>query len=179
MLWGVHQVRHVTHTTPDTSASAYVVDSYLIILKSLIPSVIASLYHDLTSPDTNPPEWALNGRMWILLLMVVLGPLSFLRRLDSLRHTSYVALFSCGEYLLAHIITRRAESLYSLACSIPRLDSDCMPLPSVERDDTTWRNTSHQDHTQLCFNVPHPSFRLHLCPERNVLPRSPCSDYKD
>ena len=102
-----------THTTPDTSASAYVADSYLIILKSLIPSVIASLYHDLTSPDTNPPEWALNGRVWIILLMVVLGPLSFLRRLDSLRHTSYIALFSCGEYLLAYVITRCAESLYS------------------------------------------------------------------
>ena len=29
--------------------------------------------------------------------MVVLVPLSYLRRLDSLRHASYIALFSCGE----------------------------------------------------------------------------------
>jgi len=113
VLRGVYQVRHSTHTTPD--ASTYVVDSYLIILKSLIPSVIASLYHDLTSPDTNPPEWALNGRIWIILLMVILVPLSFLRRLDSLRHTSYIALFSCGECLLAHKMARRAESL---TCSL-------------------------------------------------------------
>ncbi len=146
MLRGVYQVRHSTHKTPD--ASTYVVVSYLIILKSLIPSVIASLYHDLTSPDTNPPEWALNGRIWIILLMVILVPLSFLRRLDSLRHTSYIALFSCGKYLLAHKMARRAESLNrSLARSIPRLDSDCMPPPPVERDDTTRRNTSHQVHT--------------------------------
>jgi amino acid permease len=72
--------------------------SYLIIIKSLLPNVVASLYHDLTSPDTNPPAWALSGRLWICLVMTVLVPLSFLRRLDSLRHTSYIALFSCGKY---------------------------------------------------------------------------------
>lgn len=71
-------------------------NSYLIIIKSLMPSVVASLYHDLTSPDTNPPDWALSGRLWITILMAVLIPLAFLRRLDSLRHTSYVALFSVG-----------------------------------------------------------------------------------
>jgi len=72
-------------------------NSYLIIIKSLLPSVVASLYHDLSSPDTNPPGWALSGRIWISLLMVILVPLSYLRRLDSLRHASYIALFSCGE----------------------------------------------------------------------------------
>lgn len=76
--------------------------SYLIVIKSLLPNVVASLYHDLTSPDINPPAWALSGRIWISLVMVVLVPLSFLRRLDSLRHTSYVALFSCGECLVPH-----------------------------------------------------------------------------
>ena len=88
--------------------------SYLIILKSLIPTVIASLYHDLTSPDTNPPDWALSGRIWLTLLMAILVPLSFLRRLDSLRHTSYIALFSCGECLLAHKMMSRAECLARL-----------------------------------------------------------------
>jgi amino acid permease len=78
--------------------SAHEVNSYLIIVKSLLPNVVASLYHDLSSPDTNPPAWALSGRIWISLLMVVLVPLSYLRRLDSLRHASYIALFSCGEY---------------------------------------------------------------------------------
>ena len=72
--------------------------SYLIITKSLMPNVVSSIYHNLTSPDTNPPEWALNGRIWISLFMLILVPLCFLRRLDSLRHASYVALFSVGKW---------------------------------------------------------------------------------
>lgn len=79
------------------AAGADEADSYLIIIKSLLPNVVASLYHDLASPDTNPPAWALSGHVWTSLVMIVLVPLSYLRRLDSLRHTSYIALFSCGE----------------------------------------------------------------------------------
>lgn len=71
--------------------------SYLIIIKALMPNVVASIFHDLTSPDTNPPAWALSERIWLTLFMLILIPLAFLRRLDSLRHTSYVALFSVGE----------------------------------------------------------------------------------
>lgn len=71
--------------------------SYLIIIKTLMPNVVASLYHDLTSADSNPPEWALSGRIWLVIFMAVLIPLAFLRHLNSLRHTSYVALFSVGE----------------------------------------------------------------------------------
>ena len=61
-----------------------------------MPNVVAALYHDLTSPDVNPPDWALSGHNWLLILAFILVPLSFLRKLDSLRHTSYVALFSVG-----------------------------------------------------------------------------------
>lgn len=71
--------------------------SYLIIIKSLIPNVVESLYHDLTSPNTNPPAWALSGRNWITIIMFILVPLAFFRRLDSLRYASYVVLFSVGE----------------------------------------------------------------------------------
>ncbi|KAF8659850.1 hypothetical protein AX16_001735 [Volvariella volvacea WC 439] len=78
--------------------------SYLIIIKSLMPNVVASLYHDLTSPSTNPPEWTLNGGNWLIIMMAVLVPLSFLRRLDSLRHASYVALFSIV-YLVVIVVT--------------------------------------------------------------------------
>ncbi|KAF4569707.1 hypothetical protein EYR40_008686 [Pleurotus pulmonarius] len=78
--------------------------SYLIIVKGLMPSVVASIFHDLTSAETNPPEWALSGRFWITIFMVVLVPLCFLRRLDSLRHTSYVALFSIS-YLIIIVIS--------------------------------------------------------------------------
>ncbi|PPQ78399.1 hypothetical protein CVT25_011622 [Psilocybe cyanescens] len=78
--------------------------SYLIIIKGLMPNVVASLYHDLTSETTNPPEWALNGSNWLTLFMLILVPLCFLRQLNSLRHTSYVALFSVG--YLAIIVIR-------------------------------------------------------------------------
>lgn len=87
----------------DGQRSEYV-HSYLIIVKSLMPSVVAALYHDLTDADTNPPEWALSGHVWISLLMLILVPLSFLRKLDSLRHTSYIALFSVGEYIPIHSV---------------------------------------------------------------------------
>ncbi|KAL1667106.1 transmembrane amino acid transporter protein-domain-containing protein [Schizophyllum commune] len=76
--------------------------SYLIIVKGLMPKVVASLYHDIS--DTEPPLWALSGRNWITLFMIVLVPLAFLRHLDSLRHTSYIALFSVA-YLVVIVIT--------------------------------------------------------------------------
>ncbi|KAG2364843.1 transmembrane amino acid transporter protein-domain-containing protein [Suillus spraguei] len=77
--------------------------SYLIIIKSLMPNVVESLYHDLTSPNTNPPAWALSGRNWITIVMFILVPLASFRQLDSLRHASYIVLFSVV-YLLAIVI---------------------------------------------------------------------------
>jgi amino acid permease len=62
-----------------------------------MPNVVESLYHDLTPSHVDPPEWALNGANWITLFMLVLVPLGFLRHLNSLRHTSFVALFSVGQ----------------------------------------------------------------------------------
>jgi amino acid permease len=73
------------------------VGSYLIIIKGLMPNVVQALYHDLTSETTDPPAWALSGRMWITLFMSVLVPLAFLRRLDSLRHASFIGIFAVGE----------------------------------------------------------------------------------
>ncbi|KAI0825680.1 vacuolar amino acid transporter 5 [Irpex lacteus] len=78
--------------------------SYLIIVKTLMPNVVSALYHDLTSADTNPPAWALSGRVWITIMMLILVPLSFLRKLDSLRHTSYIALFSVA-YLVVIVVS--------------------------------------------------------------------------
>ncbi|KAH9940826.1 vacuolar amino acid transporter 5 [Epithele typhae] len=76
--------------------------SYLIIIKSLLPNVVQALYHDL-SPQTTPPAWMLSGQNWITLIMIPLVPLTFLRKLDSLRHTSYIALFSVA-YLVVIVV---------------------------------------------------------------------------
>lgn len=61
-----------------------------------MPNVVAAIHHDIASPDTRLPDWALSPRVWICLIMLILGPLSFLRHLDSLRHTSFIALFAIG-----------------------------------------------------------------------------------
>jgi amino acid permease len=42
------------------------------------------------------PEWLLNRQLWIMLSMTCLVPLAFLRRLDSLKGISYVALCTVG-----------------------------------------------------------------------------------
>ncbi|THV05555.1 hypothetical protein K435DRAFT_712521 [Dendrothele bispora CBS 962.96] len=75
--------------------------SYLIIIKGLAPNVVASLYHDLSTKE--PPAWTTSGRIWIALFMIILAPLGFLRQLNSLRHTSYVSLFSVA-YLVVIVI---------------------------------------------------------------------------
>lgn len=77
--------------------------SYLIIIKGLMPNVVASLYHDLSSGTAEPPAWTRNGGNWLSILMIVLIPLCFLRKIDSLRHTSYVAMFSVV-YLVVIVI---------------------------------------------------------------------------
>jgi amino acid permease len=74
-----------------------IIASYLIIIKGLMPSVVGSLHYVL-NPSSEIPWWTNSGRFWITLFMAILVPLCFLRRLDSFRHTSYVALFSVGEY---------------------------------------------------------------------------------
>lgn len=59
--------------------------SYLIIIGGLMPRVILSF-------DRHPPDWLLDRGLWIVAAMVILTPLCYLRQLNSLRFTSYVAL---------------------------------------------------------------------------------------
>ncbi|GJJ12130.1 hypothetical protein Clacol_006371 [Clathrus columnatus] len=76
--------------------------SYLIIIKGLMPNVVRSLYHDLFSGE--PPSWALDGRIWVTLSMIVLVPLCFLHQLNSLRHASYIAVFAAVYLVLIVVI---------------------------------------------------------------------------
>lgn len=89
--------------------------SYLVIIKGLTPKVVSSLFHDLS--DKEPPAWMLDGRNWITIFMVILVPLAFLRQLNSLRHTSYIALFSVGEssYKINNGIVLDPSSLTSVS----------------------------------------------------------------
>ncbi|GAA5974441.1 hypothetical protein JCM11641_003214 [Rhodosporidiobolus odoratus] len=71
--------------------------SYLIVIGGLMPKVVHSFAPALTN------SILLDRRLWILLSMTLLCPLAFLRRLDSLKHTSYIALCTIG-YLIFIVI---------------------------------------------------------------------------
>ncbi|CAG8439979.1 6867_t:CDS:2 [Diversispora eburnea] len=62
--------------------------SYLIIIGQLMPQVIESIF------GSEQNTIFLDRRFWITLSMIIIVPLSFLKRLDSLRHTSLIALFA-------------------------------------------------------------------------------------
>jgi hypothetical protein len=126
-----------------------------------MPNVVASLYHDLTSETTNPPAWALSGRVWITLFMAILVPLSFLRNLNSLRHTSYISLFAAGGFRLS---TPRPQSL-NWCIRIPRRDCDHLLFPTPEGHAGTGGGSSRSLHAQLHHDVPGPGVCFHVRPE--------------
>lgn len=67
--------------------------SYLIISGQLMPQVILSFAKALDRHD-HLPNIVLDRSFWIFVFMIVLVPLCFMRRLDSLRHTSYMSLLA-------------------------------------------------------------------------------------
>ncbi|KAI1001123.1 hypothetical protein K3495_g7077 [Podosphaera aphanis] len=72
--------------------------SYLIIIGDLMPGVIQGLNENaIVAP------FLLDRQFWITAFMLVVIPLSFLRRLDSLKYTSLIALGSIG-YLVILVV---------------------------------------------------------------------------
>lgn len=133
--------------------------SYLIIIKGLMPNVVAALYHVLLPSD--PPAWSLSGRVWISLFMIVLVPLCFLRDLHSLRHTSYIALFSVGKPNPHFNLIRYSDKLLSISCRRCRLLLHC----TTKRHRATRRSSSHSFYTVVCRHIPSPGVRLYMCSE--------------
>ncbi|BFZ65387.1 hypothetical protein YB2330_006553 [Saitoella coloradoensis] len=70
--------------------------SYMIIIGDLMPQVIASLI-------STPSPFLLERGFWISASLLVIIPVSFLRRLDSLKYTSIVALFAVA-YLVLTVV---------------------------------------------------------------------------
>ncbi|SPO26987.1 uncharacterized protein UTRI_10450_B [Ustilago trichophora] len=68
--------------------------SYLIICGQLMPQVIISFFRAFHRDIHQIPTLFLDRSFWILALIILLIPLCFLRRLDSLRHTSYLSLLA-------------------------------------------------------------------------------------
>eukprot|EP01094_Clydonella_sp_ATCC50884_P008936 TRINITY_DN18477_c0_g1_i1.p1 TRINITY_DN18477_c0_g1~~TRINITY_DN18477_c0_g1_i1.p1 ORF type:complete len:478 (-),score=136.09 TRINITY_DN18477_c0_g1_i1:172-1605(-) len=64
--------------------------SYLIVIGDLVPDILKAVWPDLSSSDW---DWLLDRRLWISLAMAFpIIELVFLRRIDSLRFTSLLAL---------------------------------------------------------------------------------------
>lgn len=55
------------------------------------------------SPKLDLTSTILDRRLWIVLAMLLLVPLSFLRSLHSLRHTSYIALVAVIDLVIVVI----------------------------------------------------------------------------
>lgn len=77
--------------------------SYLIIIGDLMPGVVRGF-----NPSAGEIPFLIDRHFWITVFMLVIIPLSFLRRLDSLKYTSVVALVSIG-YLVVLVIYHFAK----------------------------------------------------------------------
>ncbi|KAF1945589.1 hypothetical protein EJ02DRAFT_337954 [Clathrospora elynae] len=72
--------------------------SYLIIIGDLMPGVVHGF-----APGAGDATFLVDRQFWITAFMLIVIPLSFLRRLDSLKYTSVIALFSIA-YLVILIV---------------------------------------------------------------------------
>ena len=72
--------------------------SYLIIIGDLMPGVVLGF-----AAAEGLPPYLIDRHFWVTAFMLVVIPLSYLRRLDSLKYTSVVALISIG-YLIILVV---------------------------------------------------------------------------
>lgn len=72
--------------------------SYLIIIGDLMPGVVLGF-----TDEDGLPRFLIDRHFWVTAFMLVVIPFSFLRRLDSLKYTSVIALISIG-YLVILVV---------------------------------------------------------------------------
>ncbi|KAK0105134.1 hypothetical protein ONS96_004536 [Cadophora gregata f. sp. sojae] len=72
--------------------------SYLIIIGDLMPGVVRGF-----NENADAVPFLVDRHFWVTVFMLVVIPLAFLRRLDSLKYTSVVALISIG-YLVILVV---------------------------------------------------------------------------
>ncbi|KAG5419910.1 hypothetical protein I9W82_001790 [Candida metapsilosis] len=77
--------------------------SYLVVIGDLMPKIVETISGD--DAAVNHPI-LMHRNFWISLFMaVIVAPLSYLKKLNSLKYTSFVALFSVG-YLICLVIEK-------------------------------------------------------------------------
>ncbi|XXH02606.1 60S ribosomal subunit assembly or modification protein [Hypoxylon texense] len=79
--------------------------SYMIIIGDLMPDVVGGF-----DARANDIPFLMDRNFWITAFMLVIIPLSFLRRLDSLKYTSIVALVAIG-YLIVLVVYHFASDV--------------------------------------------------------------------
>ncbi|ROW16451.1 hypothetical protein VPNG_02750 [Cytospora leucostoma] len=72
--------------------------SYMIIIGDLMPGVVRGF-----NPNADDVPFLVDRHFWITAFMLIIIPLGFLRRLDSLKYTSLIALVSIG-YLIVLVV---------------------------------------------------------------------------
>lgn len=72
--------------------------SYLIIIGDLMPGVMRGF-----NSRADEVPFLVDRHFWVTAFMLIIIPLSFLRRLDSLKYTSFIALVSIG-YLIILVV---------------------------------------------------------------------------
>ncbi|KAF2469491.1 uncharacterized protein BDR25DRAFT_304551 [Lindgomyces ingoldianus] len=72
--------------------------SYLIIIGDLMPGVVKGF-----APGAGEAAFLMDRQFWVTAFMLIIIPLSFLRRLDSLKYTSVIALCSIA-YLVVLVV---------------------------------------------------------------------------
>lgn len=128
-----------------------------------MPNVVTSFYHDLSSGKIDPPAWTLDGGNWIFIFALILVPLCFLRHIDSLRHTSYVSLFSASKAFGFLWVSR---ALRCFIGSISDRNRYTVLLLATERNDVSRRDQACQIPFGFHINISCPGLCVYLCSER-------------
>jgi amino acid permease len=118
--------------------------SYMIIIGDLMPGVVLGFLS-----NANSAPYLVDRNFWITAFMLIIIPLSFLRRLDSLKYTSIVALVSIG-YLIVLVIYHFASDKHADPGSIRVIQwggaiETLSALPVV-----VFAYTCHQNVCQTC-----------------------------
>lgn len=72
--------------------------SYLIIIGDLMPGVMRGF-----NPNADETAFLVDRNFWITVFVMIIVPLTFMKKLDSLRYTSVIALVSIG-YLVILVV---------------------------------------------------------------------------
>lgn len=83
--------------------------SYLIIVAQLMPQITEYFFggslDQVVSVNDAQPQILQSRVFWVTAALIIAGPLSYARRLDSLKYTSFVALVAVG-YLVVLVIVK-------------------------------------------------------------------------